>query len=111
MLVTYIKITEDRQELTRQHNLIMDCLGRRGLTPDIMLSYSDIRLLNREALHPGDMLVVAGMAGLGGSLSQIHDNLKSFLDSGITVLSAAEDCEIRPDAAGALVQRQPHNTV
>lgn len=103
MLVTYIKITEDRQELTRQHNLIMDCLGRRGLTPDIMLSYSDIRLLNREALHPGDMLVVAGMAGLGGSLSQIHDNLKSFLDSGITVLSAAEDCEIRPDAAGALV--------
>lgn len=103
MLVTYIKITEDRQELTRQHNLIMDCLGRRGLTPDIMLSYSDIRLLNREALHPGDMLVVAGMAGLGGSLSQIHDNLKSFLDSGITVLSAAEDCEIRPDTAGALV--------
>ena len=81
----------------------MDCLGRRGLTPDIMLSYSDIRLLNREALHPGDMLVVAGMAGLGGSLSQIHDNLKSFLDSGITVLSAAEDCEIRPDAAGVLV--------
>ena len=103
MLVTYIKITEDRQELTRQHNLIMDCLGRRGLTPDIMLSYSDIRLLNREALHPGDMLVVAGMAGLGGSLSQIHDNLKSFLDSGITVLSAAEDCEIWPDTAGALV--------
>ena len=103
MLVTYIKITEDRQELTRQHNLIMDCLGRRGLTPDIMLSYSDIRLLNREALHPGDMLVVAGMAGLGGSLSQIHDNLKSFLNSGITVLSAAEDCEIRPDAAGVLV--------
>ena len=103
MLVTYIKITEDRQDLTRQHNLIMDCLGRRGLTPDIMLSYSDIRLLNREALHPGDMLVVAGMAGLGGSLSLIHDNLKSFLDSGITVLSAAEDCEIRPDTAGALV--------
>ena len=32
MLVTYIKITEDRQELTRQHNLIMDCLGRRGLS-------------------------------------------------------------------------------
>ena len=103
MLVTYIKITEDRQDLTRQHNLIMDCLGRRGLTPDIMLSYSDIRLLNREALHPGDMLVVAGMAGLGGSLSLIHDNLKSFLDSGITVLSAVEDCEIRPDTAGALV--------
>ena len=103
MLVTYIKITEDRQDLTRQHNLIMDCLGRRGLTPDIMLSYSDIRLLNREALHPGDILVVAGMAGLGDSLSLIHNNLKSFLDSGVTVLSAAEDCEIRPDAAGALV--------
>ena len=103
MLVTYIKITEDRQDLTRQHNLIMDCLERRGLTPDMMLSYSDIRLLNREALHPGDMLAVAGMAVLGDSLSLIHDNLKNFLEDGVTILSAAEDCEIRPDAAGALV--------
>ena len=64
MLVTYIKITEDRQELTRQHNLIMDCLGRRGLTPDIMLSYSDIRLLNREALPRGIACFFCGVSKL-----------------------------------------------
>lgn len=103
MLVAYIKITPDSNDLAYQHNQIIACLKDRNLILDTIQTYSDISEISKDILHAGDTLIIADMLVLGDSLSQIHDNIKNFLQHGITILSVSENCEITPDTKGHFI--------
>ena len=97
MVIGYLSTCEKNISTDEQKQMIEQYAEKSALVVDAILTGGDVQKLIGSLQTPGHVLLLANSVGMGSSLYEIKENLKSLISRKLTIISIKEDLVIKPD--------------
>lgn len=93
MFIGYIQLGNNVGDVREQDRALQAYGAENACSFDIICRYDDFEQLKKQALQPGDVVVISDISRLGNSLAVVRDNICFLAERGVSFVSIRENYE------------------
>lgn len=93
MFIGYIQLGNNVGDVREQDRALQAYGAENACSFDIICRYDDFEQLKKQALQPGDVVVMSDISRLGNSLAVVRDNICFLAERGVSFVSIRENYE------------------